>query len=240
VLCLSAILILPVIIPNGSASTDNGEDIEEEEDLEEEEQSQTTGQQNESYQSDLYGFSIEYPSGWELYEPEVNEFTESIKEDDLEKPWDTLDDVCFHAPDKVIEGRYNNNPMMPASLCIAVLSLKVEEYLDTNDMTVKTRIKPEMTARDMAEGYLTQGVFPGDLVKSEETAFGTGNYSAWQVDTQRNVETPQYGIANDYNVGIYSIVGGKIYRIEYWAIDLAVPEYLPILQKMVDSFHITE
>lgn len=220
---MSVILILPLVIPSGFASTDNEEDVEEDE------QPQTTGQQYKSYQNDLYGFSVEYPSGWERDEKEVNKFTESIKEDDLEKPWDTLDDVCFHAPDKVIEGRYNNNPLMPASLCIAVLSQKAEQYLDTNDMTVKTRIKSDMTARDMAEGYLTEGVFPGALVKSEEITFGAGNYSAWQVDTQRNVETPQYGIANDYHVSIYSTVGEKIYRIEYWAIDLAAPEYQFVL-----------
>ncbi len=40
-------------------------------------------------------------------------------------------------------------------------------------------------------------------------------------------------------VYIYT-VEEKIYRIEYWAVDLAVLEYLAILQKMVYSFHIAE
>jgi hypothetical protein len=43
-----------------------------------------------------------------------------------------------------------------------------------------------------------------------------------------------------YDSTIYSVFNNKIYEIDANIASLAAPEYLPIIQQMIDTFHITQ
>jgi hypothetical protein len=196
----------------------------------------TQEQQFETYENDNYGFSIEYPSDWRIDEADL---TYSTKDQEVLPPWESvIDDVQILAPDIVIEGVFNDKPLPPADLSIWVFELKQEEYLDTNDMTVKTRIVPNFTPRDLIQGWIEhKSNFWGSnfkTIRDNETTFGAGNYPAWKVDATTDIMDDTY-----FNSMIYSVYNGKIYGLKSSFVDLAVPEYLPILQRMIDSFHIT-
>jgi hypothetical protein len=191
----------------------------------------------EKYQNNNLGFTIDYPSGWGIHEADLSE---DIKEQEIMKPWESLlHDVTFSASEVTIEGVGEGNPRTPAYLQIQVFEPREEEYLDPSDMKIKSRTTPIFTSRDLAEGWITYNTnFWGGLfekVRENATVFGVGKYPALRVDAMNHGGDTPY-----YDSIIYSVYNGKIYGIQAHMAGLAVPEYLPVIQKMIDSFHIIE
>jgi hypothetical protein len=71
-------------------------------------------------------------------------------------------------------------------------------------------------------------------VRNNETEVGIENYPAWGVDSMNKFAD------GSYDSTIYSVFNNKIYEIDANIASLAVPEYLPIIQQMIDTFHITQ
>jgi hypothetical protein len=181
-------------------------------------------EQFETYTNDNLGFTIDYPSGWDLHEVD---WGEDIKDEHIKTPWDPIYDVDISSPEVTKEG------IRQASLSVSIFELKEEEFLDPNDMTIKSRITPNFTSRDLVEGWKTSNLWGNErIIRENETAFGTGKYPGSGLDVMKR--------GNFYSSIIYSVYEGKIYGIRTDMAELAVPEYLPTIQKMIDSFHITE
>lgn len=230
---LSSSLINLLIFTTAVASTDEKED-------EEILSRPVQDQKFETYQNDDYGFSIEYPADWEISDYRISE---EVKDLHQNEPWNMSDDVCFRAPDIKIEERLNGTPYSPAHLCIMIFEIKAEKYLDPNEMTIKTKAVPNMTAQQIALGDLMHGFFfleetRGELVRNNETTFGLGNYPGWRIDATYSY-TSESGTDAGYDIGIYSVTEGKISIVRSASVDLVALEYLPILQRMISSFHIT-
>jgi hypothetical protein len=73
-----------------------------------------------------------------------------------------------------------------------------------------------------------------EKIRENQTVFRVGKYPAWKVDAMVHA-----GFGYYYSI-IYSVYHGKIYGLQTYIEELYVPEYLPTIQKMIDSFHITE
>lgn len=128
--------------------------------------------------------------------------------------------------------------MSPAFLSISVFEPKQEKYLDPNEMTIKSRIVPDFTSNEIAQNWIRHNTdFFGpnlfETVRNNETVVGIGKYPAWKVDAMNKFADPSY------NSMIYSVFNNKIYAIDSYITSLAAPEYLPTIQKMIDSFQIT-
>jgi hypothetical protein len=99
-------------------------------------------------------------------------------------PWRAIGgDVEVHAPVITMEGMRNGGLVSPASISISVYEPRQEEYLDPNDMTIKSRIVPNFTSQELAEEWIAfnadfygPGLF--EMVRKNETAFGQGQYPA--------------------------------------------------------------
>jgi hypothetical protein len=129
----------------------------------------------------------------------------------------------------------------PAGLDVWVLDFNEEKYLDPSNMTIKTRTVPNFTSQDIAEGWIdyTREVGVGfnsfKIIRNNETTLGAGKYPAWRVDALTG-----QGPDQNYHSVIYSVFNNRIYGLESSMVSLVAPEYLPIIEKIVDSFQTTQ
>jgi hypothetical protein len=165
-------------------------------------------------------FSILFPSNWQ--------FGENLNESD------TLGQrVWFESPDR--------------SLPIFIISTKkVEPYLDTDTMTLKNTslqqhvqqelqlIQQELNKSSSAaneESLLAMALKSFKIIR--QNAVTVGGNSGWKLESTFSWQGDPF-----YAFRIYTIANGKVYTLEYEDDSLKVPERLPIIKKMVESFKV--
>ena len=131
----------------------------------------------------------------------------------------------------------NNNDTLSN---VRIAPLNLAQYLDPSDMKIKNK-----TAHDYAVyaiNYMNSGESnkPGLFqirfkpVKDMATSVGIEHYSAWRVD----YTTTAFGNTG-YSIAIFAVAGDKVFKFVLDANDpLKIPNYLPIFQKMINSFQI--
>jgi hypothetical protein len=100
---------------------------------------------------------------------------------------------------------------------------KVEPYLDTDTMTLKNT-SVQQYAQQHIDAYLS----PDEIIRQNKVTVGE-NYPG------SKIEYKQLGA---YNFAIFTIANGKLYTLEYMEDPLKVPETLPLINKMVESFQV--
>jgi hypothetical protein len=162
---------------------------------------------------------------------------EYYKEQDEQTPWTAQSDVEFEAPVLAINGE-SEEPQSPAALGVAVVD--ATQQLDPNDMTMKTITANEIAVANQEELQKYVILSVENITKDELTTFGLGNYSGWRTDMVTSKNDIVYGNSCClYHIDIFSVTGDKVYKISGFAREIVAERYLPILQKMIDSFHIT-
>jgi hypothetical protein len=153
-------------------------------------------QQFQNYQNPTLGFSIQYPSDWQI-EEEPGEQVTFVKENDI------------------------------------VESLVDVHSLDSPDITLAKYVQDEITnKREERQGF--------KLVESTPMTISDGKAPAHKlVYTFLKEDEPRSGETNKIQ-RIYTIEGDKVYSIAYLAEVDKYDDSLPLVEKMVDSFRISD
>ena len=121
------------------------------------------------------------------------------------------------------------NPNAFLSPNVAILVQPAEQYLDTNDMKVKS--KPPLTY------VLGTLMFLGGHIVRSTSANIPGAESALKVEYTSSA--PIFH-GEHYTIEIVAIKDGKRYTLELAAPSLQIPDVLPTFQKMINSFQVTK
>jgi hypothetical protein len=160
-------------------------------------------------------FSILFPSNWQLSE----NFEDS----------ETLGNrVSFEIPDRNLSRFIINTK-------------KVEPYLDTDTMTLKNTSLQQLVQQELniiQEANKTQELNKAPFVPAIEdfkiirqNAVTIGGNPGWKFEFKYSWHGDPY-----YSFVIHTIANGKIYTLTYEDDSLKVPETLPLINKMVESF----
>jgi hypothetical protein len=72
------------------------------------------------------------------------------------------------------------------------------------------------------------------IIRDKPTTIGMNHYPAWRLDYTST------GLGStSYDIDIFSVIGDKVFKFSTSADPLLIPSYLPIFQKMIDSFQVT-
>jgi hypothetical protein len=130
----------------------------------------------------------------------------------------------------------NNNTLSN----IRIAPLNLAKYLDSNDMRVKSKTEYDyvidtinyMNSGESSKPGLFQILFKP--VKNMATTVGENHYPEWRVD----YTTTAFGNTG-YSIAIFAVAENKVFKFVLDANDpLQIPNYLPIFQKILDSFQI--
>ena len=152
------------------------------------------------YQNLPIGFSIQYPSEWQV--------EEDTSADEKKLTFLTAD-----------------------SFPIFTVRVKAaEQYLDTNTMTLKNQ-----TLEQAVQDHLNLISQPNpwgefNIIRQNEVT--VGGQKGWKVESSVGTKAKQFL----YLFEILTIANGKLYTLDYNEHPLNVPETLPIVNKMVESF----
>lgn len=73
------------------------------------------------------------------------------------------------------------------------------------------------------------------IFKSGPLLFGVGKYQGWKLEYLEGGIGP-----SSYSIDIYTVIGNNAFKINFESTNpLLIPKYLPIFQKMIDSFQLT-
>jgi len=185
------------------------------------------------YENTEFGFRILYPSGWHAFE------------------FSPLDRVgcpdcppIYFGPAGYIESLLNSSefisPGSNTSLSIKVDNVSKYEYLDTNTLTVKTAPMP--TAHDYAMDRINElsgGGIREHYLRDMPVSVGTAHIPGWRVDSMYSGE-PGYNstVFGDYVISTYLVSDSKVYTFTYEDLPLRVPDTLPLMQTMLNSFQV--
>jgi hypothetical protein len=132
-----------------------------------------------------------------------------------------------------------NGAETQASLRISPLN--VAKYLDINDLKTKTKT-PHDYVND-AINFMTssevRNTGPIKIIsnptKNMQTSVGQNHYPAWRLE----YTTTAFG-KTGFSIAIFTVDGDRAFKFVMDTEDpLQLPTYLPIFQKMIDSFQIT-
>jgi PsbP len=159
--------------------------------------------------NNIMNFSILFPSNWQLSE----NFEDS----------ETLGNrVSFEIPDRNLSRFIINTK-------------KVEPYLDTDTMTLKNTSLQQYVQQLLNKSKTPPPAIFGirDFTIIRQNAVTVGGYSGWKIEYKLSMHDESF-----YGFNIHTIANGKIYTLTYEDDPLKVPERLPIIKKMVESFKV--
>ena len=114
-----------------------------------------------------------------------------------------------------------------------VLVGKVPSYLDTDTMTVKNKTLEQIVHEEMINMSKPNPFGLESKVIRQNQLTVDGN-AGWKMEMFVGPEAnPFYYVSQ-----ILTVANGKIFHLEYNEKPLKVPETLPLVNKMVESFHI--
>lgn len=186
-------------------------------------QSPTTINGFSIYENSQYGFRIQYPSDWQKNETEI--------------PSSGLEDNDKNPTLAQWSAAYFNSPLRSkgfSAASVSIFPLSLAKYLDVNDMKVKNK-----TAYDYATdsvNYMNSNdsnkYITFQVLRSEPILVGINHYQGWRIDYMEG----GFGPAT-YVIDIYAVMGDKAFKFSFDSPDpLLVPTYLPIFQKIINSF----
>lgn len=108
-------------------------------------------------------------------------------------------------------------------------------YLDTGTMTVKNKTLEQVVNEQLSllskPNPLIQGL-KYKLIRQNQVLVG-GN-AGWKIEWFMGNETEPFYYVSE----VLTVINGKVYSLEYNEKPLKVPETLPLVNKMIESFHI--
>ena len=162
-------------------------------------------------------FSILFPSNWQLSE----NFEDS----------------------EILGNRVSFKPPDSNTSTFIINAKKVERYLDTDTMTLKNtslqqHVQQELNkfqelnkTRELNKAPLASAIGDFDFNIIRQNAVTIGGNTGWKIELKYSWhDNPYYGFR------IHTIANGKMYTLEYQDDALKVPERLPLINKMVESF----
>jgi PsbP-like protein len=167
-----------------------------------------------TYENNQYGYTIRYPSGWTIHENMISP--------EIEKA------ASAYIPSVNIWS--SSDGATASSLSITVKD--VSQYLDTNDMQLKNKT-PHDYVLDKINGFATSTI--GEkYVKDKAVTFTNNTIQAWELD----YTYPFFGQKTVYNIEYFMTKDNRLYVFGFTSDALKVPTFLPIVQKMIDSFQV--
>ncbi len=113
-----------------------------------------------------------------------------------------------------------------------VLVGKVPSYLDTDTMTVKNKTVEQVAHEEMINMSKPNPYLDSKVIRQNQ--FTIDGNAGWKMEMFVGPEANPFYYVSQF----LTIANGKIYHLEYNEKPLKVPETLPLVNKMVESFHI--
>lgn len=189
--------------------------------------SQTTMNGYSTYENSQFGFKIQYPSDWQATDREV---TQSDIDSNTKNPSLAGYDIVH------FDGPHLSNGFSIAAFTITPLNMS--QYLNINDMQVHNK-----TAYDYANESInfmnsydpSSNIIKYKVLKNGPLLFGVGKYQGWRVDYLEG------GLGQTvYSINVYTVIKNNAFEMNFETPNpLLIPKYLPIFQKMIDSFQLT-
>ena len=177
-----------------------------------------------TYQSQYYGFKIKYPPDWHVKQ---NYMTAQGVKSNNENPTLAFGNVEFSS-----NGALGH---------LAITLLSVGRYLDVNDLKIKSITPHDFVSN--ALDYMTKNnndptrISEYKPIRNMAVSIGVDHYPAWRLDY---INSGVGALPKPYVIDIYTVIGDKeAFKFEFDSDQLLVPTYLPIVQKMIDSFQFT-
>ena len=181
------------------------------------------------YKNNQYGYTIQYPSDWQI--------TETTIPSDVEKNAGVLlPNVNIASPSQV------------AALWIVVKNTTAKtQLLDTNNATNVNSKSPHDYVTDEIDKFATHPQLYSSIryVKDKPVMLVNNTISAWELDyTNSGLEGGGGAAAGQeertYNIQYFLVKDNRVYGLLFSCEYLKVQTFLPIVQKMIDSFQITK
>jgi hypothetical protein len=164
-------------------------------------------------------FSILFPSNWQL--------SENFEDSEI-----LGNRVSFESPDR-------------NTSIFVIEAKKVEPYLDTDTMTLKNTSLQQHVQQELNKfqelnktlklnkAPLASAIEDFDFNLIRQNAVTIGGNSGWKVEFKYSWQDDLHYVSR-----IYTIANEKIYTLTYSDDSLKVPETLPLINKMVESFKV--
>ena len=177
------------------------------------------------YQSDLFGFIIQYPSDWRVDERNYQTYLDTSNQNPVIFDNDIVNFLSS-----------NRSETGTVEALIGISYLPIGKYLDTNDLKVKSKTAHDyiVDSINYMTSYDPSKFIQYKVIRDKLTTIGTNHYPAWRLE----YTSTALG-STSYAIDIFSIIGDKVFKFSTGADPLKIPSYLPIFQKMIDSFQIT-
>src|SRR5690348_1129706 len=178
------------------------------------------------YKNNQYGYTIQYPSDWQI--------TETTIPSDVEKNAGVLlPNVNIASPSQV------------AALWIVVKNTTAKtQLLDTNNATNVNSKSPHDYVTDEIDKFATHPQLYSSIryVKDKPVMLVNNTISAWELDyTNSGLGGGAAGQEErTYNIQYFLVKDNRVYGLLFSCEYLKVQTFLPIVQKMIDSFQITK
>jgi hypothetical protein len=180
------------------------------------------------YKNNQYGYTIQYPSDWQI--------TETTIPSDVEKNAGVLlPNVNIASPSQV------------AALWIVVKNTTAKtQLLDTNNATNVNSKSPHDYVTDEIDKFATHPQLYSSIryVKDKPVMLVNNTISAWELDYTNSGLEGGGGAAGQeertYNIQYFLVKDNRVYGLLFSCEYLKVQTFLPIVQKMIDSFQITK
>jgi hypothetical protein len=180
------------------------------------------------YKNNQYGYTIQYPSDWQI--------TETTIPSDVEKNAGVLlPNVNIASPSQV------------AALWIVVKNTTAKtQLLDTNNATNVNSKSPHDYVTDEIDKFATHPQLYSSIryVKDKPVMLVNNTISAWELDYTNSGLGGGGGAAGQeertYNIQYFLVKDNRVYGLLFSCEYLKVQTFLPIVQKMIDSFQITK
>jgi hypothetical protein len=194
------------------------------------------------YQNDRFGFTIQYPSNWEVHAR--NQEQPSYIDPNYANPVTESNSIVdFLSPNKV-----SNYDSPDATISISWFPRA--KFLDTHDLKVKYRSAhgyviaainymnlPEVKNPNPKDSPVTILYTP---FKNSALKIGINQYDAWRLDYKLRSNGIGYiAPLDNISTDIFTTIGDKVFKLELSADQFKYPEYLQIFQKVVYSFQMT-
>jgi hypothetical protein len=169
-----------------------------------------------------YGYTIQYPSDWQI--------TETTIPADVEKNAGVfLPNVNIASPSQV------------AALWIAVKNTTATtQLLDTNNATNVNSKSPHDYVTDEIDNFATHPQLYSSIryVKDKPVMVVNNTISAWELHYTNSGLGG--GGQRTYNIQYFVVKDNRVYYLLFSCEYLKVQTFLPIVQKMIDSFQVTK
>jgi hypothetical protein len=177
----------------------------------------TTTSNFSTYENSQYGYKIQHPFDWDTRESIVGPDTEKA-------PGIFLPSVSIVSPGEA------------ATLWVSVKN--ATQYLDTNDMKVKSKT-PHNYVLDEINNFATypQLHSTSRYIKDKPVILINNTTPAWELDY---TDSGLGGRIQTYHIAYFMTKDNKVYNFELFSDPPQVPTFLPIVQKMINSFQITK